>query len=465
MKKYIRLILTVCLALCTVLCLGLAVACQGNPNPGNGKDTFTIIVLNEDGTPSVGTFVQACSDEKSNEVCIPGQTNENGKAEYDLSKSPWTESESLHAQVRVAEGYSAYKEDGTLYNFDPLFGVFDDYVNHHEVKSITFIIKKDPTPIEVGYEYEDNFLGGESRKYFTAVKASEVIFEADTFNGEFELSVVVNSNVPITETLSSTKTSVTLNLGVSDTYGNELIITLTPINNAASAKIAFTLCPVYELGKDMVNARKTDVYKVYYNLPKANTEIAFSKPESADAFGGFPVTVKIGSQTATWNSENDISPITVTETGNVPFTFEFASADTANLYLLVKDANAEIEGAITLGEPIEVALSSYGDSLECTYVATEAGAYVITVALSQHATISYSVVNPATEKAVYSDPYYASENGNTLVIVVNLAEGDTLSITFGLEMPEDLVDYSETYTAVVSEKTGDVTPSNPHSED
>lgn len=472
MKKHFRFILTVCLTLCIILCLGL-VACQPDKD---GKNTFTFIVLNEDGTPAAHTWIQACSSDGG--TCDSQWTDENGKYEYDLSKSPWTESESLHAQIKVPEGYSAYNEKGDLYNYDPEWEVFDAYVNHHEVKSITFIIKKDTqvtppitTDITEGYEYEDNFLGGETKYYSANVRISDAVLVADTNGAEFDLSVSLNSAAIKTETLSSSKTSVDLSFGSSDTYGHTVLIMLTPKTTAA-AKITFTLCPVYELGS-ILNIRKTDVFKAYFNLPNTPTELSFTNPnpDAQNPFGGFPVTVKIGSQTVTWGTADAISTISTTATGKTLVTFEFEDADSANLYLQVDDANATLNNSVTADVPVEINLSN-DEPKEFTFIPTEAGTYVIKIeGASNNAIVSYT-----GNDTYWSDTYYSSENGGTLIIEIivkdivfdennelvsateraNINSNDKIVIICSTENSN-----GDTYTLTVTAKTSSMTPSTP----
>ncbi|MCH5147928.1 MAG: hypothetical protein J1G05_01015 [Clostridiales bacterium] len=439
MKKHIKFLLTIILALCMVFGLGATVACQPN-NSGDNKNTFTITVKNEDGTDAAGAWVQYCSD-GAGAQCHTTQTDSKGKVTVDISTEEWQTSETMHVLLfNIPAGYSVYDEDGNACNYNADDDEYEIFIDHHEVKSVTLTIKQDPTFITESYEYEESFLGGESKKYFTVIRnASEAVFEADIQDGEFELSVVVNSNAPITETLSSSKKSVVLDLGEASFFGNNISFTLKPTTNAA-ATIKFAVCPVLQLG-DTVNIYGTDLYKVYFNLPNANTELAFEMP-GEDPFGGFPITVKIGSQTVTWSNTNDIAPVSTTETGYVPFTFTFADADTANLYLTIKDANApSTDGdVIVLGETIEIELPNMYDGKEFKFTADETETYIITITGGTDAKVSYT-----DNISTWSEPYYASESNG--VIEIELVAGVEYTITFGTDNES-----GDSYSVVVSKK-------------
>ncbi|MCH5143400.1 MAG: hypothetical protein J1G07_06810 [Clostridiales bacterium] len=443
MKKYIKFLLSVSLALCMVIGLGATIACNPNNNTDDDKDTFTIIVKNEDGTPAAEQWVQYCSDGEGAQ-CYPKRTDSNGKVTVDISTTEWQNSETIHVLVyNLPADYSVYDENGNVCDYDSDDDTYGIFIDHHEIKSVTLTIKQDPTFITESYEYEESFLGGESKKYFTVIRnASEAVFEADIQEGEFELSVVVDSNAPKTEILSSSNKSVVLDLGEASFFGINVLFTLKPKTNAA-ATIKFAVCPVLQLG-DKVNIYGTDLYKVYFNLPNANTELAFEMP-GEDPFGGFPITVKIGSQTFTWTETSDIAPVSTTETGYVPFTFTFADADTANLYLIIKDANApSTDGdVIVLGETIEIELSTaFGDDKQFTFTAEETETYIITVTGGTAAKVMIDIVSTSTSSGWLNVSEY--ENG---IIEYEFPAGVEVTITFGTDNES-----GDSYSVVVSKK-------------
>ncbi len=99
------------LALCMTVCL---CACGANPSNSaddnttnsedttttttktdDGKVTYTVTVVDSEGNPIVGAFVQLCLD-----ACIPAATDAQGKATYNVAKADYKVS-----FVSVPEGY------------------------------------------------------------------------------------------------------------------------------------------------------------------------------------------------------------------------------------------------------------------------------------------------------------------------------------------------------------------------
>ena len=465
MKKHIRLILTICLALCMVLCLGLAVACQPD---GQNDNTFTITVLDASGAPVANQKLQYCEEGGS---CSQGSTDSKGKFTFDISTDKWKESPTVHVLFLDIwlEGYQVYNAAGTLLDYDDVAESYDDYVDHHTVKSVTYTLKK-IDDIYTGYQYDViNF--SRVRTYSTYVETNEAYLDVDVNGGQFDLSVKINGVAApgLSTTLSSTNNSVHLeDLGGSAFNPVGVEFTVTP-KNAGSDHLTLTVCPVYEIGGEdlMIIASQhpdpdhtvyLDVYKVYFSLG-VNAVLAFSDPQDDNfsAIGGYSIKVTVGDYETTWNSASDITSITALNAGLVPVTFKFGNPDTANLGLLVKDTNAtsSVESDITVGEQIDINLTSSYDWKVLIFVVPADGSYVINVPSSENATVNY-VIN---ESIWAPDVYYASENDNQLNVVLDdLHEGDVVEITFA-------VDYNNTssnsceYIAYVNEKTDSVTPS------
>ena len=118
--KNIKNILALVLALVMVLCL---CACAGDADEqGNGttnttanttettekvddgKVTYTVKVVDEGGNPVVGAMVQLCL-----EACVPGKTNDQGIATYDLAEADYKVS-----FISIPAGYTA---EQTEYHF------------------------------------------------------------------------------------------------------------------------------------------------------------------------------------------------------------------------------------------------------------------------------------------------------------------------------------------------------------
>lgn len=71
--KYLLTALLV-LAMALVLC-----ACGGTEAPAEEKGGYSVTVLDENGDPVVGAMIQLCKD-----VCVPGVTDAEGTAKFDL---------------------------------------------------------------------------------------------------------------------------------------------------------------------------------------------------------------------------------------------------------------------------------------------------------------------------------------------------------------------------------------------
>ena len=459
MKKHIKFIFRACLALCMVICLGLSVACQPADNGDNGDNgnTFTITILNEDGTASVGHLLQYCSD-GANAQCYPKQTDSNGKVKVDVSTDEWKNSKTIHIQVfDIDDGYKVYDKNGTVLDYDDINESYDIYVDHHTVNSVTLTIKADANVdaenIEVGYQYDVRGLSANTPKYYaTVVNSNEAIFEADVYGGEFELSVTSGTTTSVVETLNAENTYVNLSLIESMRGGASLEFTLTP-KNADSNHITFTVCPVYEIGSDgiVINApTQPDVYKVYLVLD-GSAELVFDspwdEPLTEDQISGFPITLTIGSSIVeTWTTLADIAPISVLDRGYVPVTFEFGDPDNANLFLRVKNANASSDNdSIVLGQEINVSLENmFDDSFMLTFIPEESGTYLITITGSETFTVQYT--NNST--GYQSDTYFYSDSIDG-VIKIKLESYVEYTIRFGT----DNFDSPDSYTAVVTKST------------
>lgn len=104
-----KILLTVFLALCFVLCFGALAACgDDDANDPNGTDddavTYTVTVLKDDETPASGVKVTI----RKGSSRFPGKTTDaNGKAEFELSPDNYTvelDKNTLPEQYGVADG-------------------------------------------------------------------------------------------------------------------------------------------------------------------------------------------------------------------------------------------------------------------------------------------------------------------------------------------------------------------------
>lgn len=499
MKKHIKLILTICLSLCMVICLGLAVACQP---ADNGNNTFTITVLNEDGTPAKAPegedapkLLQYCAEGGPDSgACIPANPDSKGQVKVDLTEKMWKGAESMHITfVNLPDGYKAYDESNKSYGYAE-----GPYIDFHKVKSIKFTLKEESdTPVieaedvYQGYQYDiRNLVAGESKSYSTFVSTSKAYLDVDVNDGEFDLSVKIGNATPVSHTLTATNSHVLLEIGSVGTNGTSVILTVTP-KNSNSTHLTFAICPVYNVGAEDVRilaniisdaspAVYLDVYKVYFNLNE-NAELTFSDPldDGFSAIDGYPIKVTIGDYEVTWTEASDISSVSALNSGNVAVTFEFEDPDTANLALLVKDANASSDNAITLDQEftVELSLNNWGflEDVEYTFTVPTDGAYYIIVDSASTAAVRFLV-----NDTYGSEWYYSSENGGSLAVAITYTEyvfdenwtvtdtiqhltlnaGDVVTITFSTENAK-----GDTYVAKVTSELGARVPSTPHDDE
>ena len=91
-----------------VLALALSLAACGaqKAEPETQEVVYRVVVLTEEGEPLKGAMVQLCTD-----VCIPGVTDEEGKAEFSVSEDNYKVSFAV-----LPKGY-AYADDVREYYF------------------------------------------------------------------------------------------------------------------------------------------------------------------------------------------------------------------------------------------------------------------------------------------------------------------------------------------------------------
>lgn len=130
MKKILALALALCMMLCVCTACGDD---SGNSSetpgsgtvesqPGgeqNGDDvgggeqndgtvTYTVTVVDEDGNPVAGALVQICKD-----ACIPGATDENGIAQFNVAEDAYKVSFVMMPEGYTAEEAEFYFDDGS----------------------------------------------------------------------------------------------------------------------------------------------------------------------------------------------------------------------------------------------------------------------------------------------------------------------------------------------------------------
>lgn len=114
----IKAFLALCMALCVVLCLCACGNTANNPGttgateeptvetteatePDDGKVIYTVKVVDEGGNPVSGAMVQICK-----EICLPGLTNAEGVAEFNVVE----DSEYKVSFVNVPAGFEGAEE-------------------------------------------------------------------------------------------------------------------------------------------------------------------------------------------------------------------------------------------------------------------------------------------------------------------------------------------------------------------
>lgn len=118
-KRFVAFALILCLALS--LCACSDGAANGGETTGStaastqdtteqlddGKVTYTVAVIDEDGNPVVGAAVQICKDS-----CLPGMTNEEGIAKFNVLEDDYKVSFMAMPEGYEAEAEEFYFEDG-----------------------------------------------------------------------------------------------------------------------------------------------------------------------------------------------------------------------------------------------------------------------------------------------------------------------------------------------------------------
>lgn len=74
----------------------------------DGKVTYSVAVVDEDGNPVVGAAVQICKDS-----CLPGMTNEEGVAKFNVVEDDYKVSFMAMPEGYEAEAEEFYFEDGS----------------------------------------------------------------------------------------------------------------------------------------------------------------------------------------------------------------------------------------------------------------------------------------------------------------------------------------------------------------
>ncbi len=114
----IKAFLALCMALCVALCLCACGNTANNPGttgateepavetaeatePDDGKVIYTVKVVDEGGNPVSGAMVQICK-----EICLPGLTNAEGVAEFNVVE----DSEYKVSFVNVPAGFEGAEE-------------------------------------------------------------------------------------------------------------------------------------------------------------------------------------------------------------------------------------------------------------------------------------------------------------------------------------------------------------------
>lgn len=116
-KRFLILALTLCLALS--LCACADTAAEPKESTGetvqdvtetvdDGKVTYTVTVVDENGEPVANAAVQICKDS-----CLPGMTNEEGVAKFNVVEDDYKVSFMTMPEGFEAEAEEFYFEEGS----------------------------------------------------------------------------------------------------------------------------------------------------------------------------------------------------------------------------------------------------------------------------------------------------------------------------------------------------------------
>lgn len=132
MKKFMKPILALCIAVCGLIGLFSFTACESTPKDNTGD--FVVYVLDENGKGVSGIWASWCVMDDPNGVCISAAeaTDANGKAvlKEDLIVKKYPD-KNFHVKLDgVPDGYTYQKGDDGYYNGD-------DYVISTENRTVT----------------------------------------------------------------------------------------------------------------------------------------------------------------------------------------------------------------------------------------------------------------------------------------------------------------------------------------
>ncbi len=120
MNKVLKGLMAACLAVCAIVCVCFAAACQ--PQEELPKhETYTVKVLLEDGSPALNVRVQMCANNGRPGCAQPIEVDDKGVAEVNLKSYFDNGSTSFNVHLLdIPEGYLYVDEDGNPYSEDPI---------------------------------------------------------------------------------------------------------------------------------------------------------------------------------------------------------------------------------------------------------------------------------------------------------------------------------------------------------
>lgn len=120
MNKVLKGLMAACLAVCAIVCVCFAAACQ--PQEELTKhETYTVKVLLEDGSPALNVLVQMCANDGRPGCAQPLEVDDQGVAVVNLKSYYDNGSTSFNVHLLdIPEGYLYVDEDGNPYSEDPI---------------------------------------------------------------------------------------------------------------------------------------------------------------------------------------------------------------------------------------------------------------------------------------------------------------------------------------------------------
>jgi len=183
MSKYLKSIITACLAVCMAVCLGIFAAACTDGNDDAFPSSVSITVKLDDGTPVKGVWVGICAvkEDGSLGLCLTQvTTNEQGVASFELDESNGKNYE-VHLTAAIPNGYIYADENGEAYSAEE--GVRIDVT---KTPSYTVTLKAAADSTEVTLDTLKTAKAGKDYT-FTATEAGDYVVMVSKLSAAWKL--------------------------------------------------------------------------------------------------------------------------------------------------------------------------------------------------------------------------------------------------------------------------------------